>query len=104
MFRLLAQKIMEVSGGRLVRPFRETLGAGHVCWFAPRSIRAAARALRLQVRDLRGSRNSTAVLLDRFNHLPVPSRLIFQAGTAAVNYAALPLGRPNQLMAALARP
>jgi hypothetical protein len=96
--------MMRASGGGLERPFRETLGAGHVCWFAPRSIRAAARALKLQLRDLRGSRNSTAVLLDRFNHLPIPARLAFQAGTAAINYAALPLGRPNQLMAALARP
>lgn len=101
LFKLVAGCLMQVTRGRIYRPFRETLGAGHVTWFSPAGLRRVAPRLGLQLLDLRASRNSTRFLLRRFSPLPLPKAILFQAATLLLNHVAAPLGRPNQLQAAL---
>ena len=101
LFRFVAQKLLKMTLGHFEKPFLETLGAGHIAWYSSRGLQEHCRSLDLQILDLRPSRNYTRILLDRFKHLPLPSRWFFQAATAILNYSAAPLGRPNQIMAAL---
>jgi len=100
-FRIVSRILMKLTQGRLSTPFRETLGAGHVVWYSGMALRATAHRLGLSVRDLRSSRNSTAILLARFAGLPSSERVPMQIATLALNNAAAPLGRPNQIMATL---
>jgi SAM-dependent methyltransferase len=101
LFRLIARQMLRLSRSQFEAPFRETLSAGHVAWYSSRALRVAADRLRLRVLQLRGSRNSTEMLLARWADKPTLARLAFQSGTAALNYAAAPIGRPNQLIATL---
>jgi len=86
------------------RPFHEMLGSGHVAWYSASSIRATAEGIGLDVLHIKGSRNATGILTYRFRRLALAPRLFFQAGTAILNLLAVPLGRPNQLLACFQRP
>lgn len=101
LFRFVAQKINKITLGHVDRPFLETLGSGHIVWYSPLGLREACRRLGLQVIEITSSRNYTNILFIRFKHLAFPKRQLFHAGTALLNYLAAPLGRPNQILAAL---
>lgn len=101
MFRLVARVVMAATGGRFTRGFQETLGAGHVVWYSPRGLRATAERLGLRVIDLRASRNSSQILAARFAASPLVQRVPFQLATVLLNGMAAPLGRANQMLAAL---
>jgi SAM-dependent methyltransferase len=103
LFRLVGQLLLKITLGYFDKALLETLGAGHVVWYSASGLRKAAGWLGLEVLDLRPSRNYTRILLARFNHLSWPARLLFQTATAVLNYSASPVGRPNQILAALAR-
>lgn len=103
LFRVVARGLMRVTGGRVTGPFEQTLGAGHVVWYSAPALDAAATRAGFRVHDLRGSRNSTRALMSRWDAVPVTRRLLFQLATAVLNHAAVPLGRPNQLLATLRR-
>lgn len=101
LFRFVAKKINKITFGHVDRPFLETLGSGHIVWYSPLGLREACRRLGLQVIDIKFSRNYTNIYSERFKHLDFPKRQLFQTGTALLNYLAAPLGRPNQIIAAL---
>lgn len=103
LFRFVGRLLLKASLGHFDKAFLETLGGGHVVWYSSLGLRKAAQRLGLEVMDIRSSRNSTRILLERFNHLSLPVRLVFQTATAVLNYLGAPLGRPNQILAALRR-
>jgi 2-polyprenyl-3-methyl-5-hydroxy-6-metoxy-1,4-benzoquinol methylase len=100
MFRKVSRLASRASRGRIVRPLLETLGAGHVVWLSRTSVRPIFARTGFDVVDIRGSQNHTGILMHRFAGLPPIPRLAFSAGTAVLNTTALPLGAPNQLLAA----
>jgi 2-polyprenyl-3-methyl-5-hydroxy-6-metoxy-1,4-benzoquinol methylase len=65
LFRLVGRLLLKASLGHFDKAFLETLGGGHVVWYSPLGLRQAARRLGLEVMDLRSSRNSTRILLER---------------------------------------
>ncbi|HEX6123279.1 MAG TPA: class I SAM-dependent methyltransferase [Ktedonobacterales bacterium] len=100
-FRRFSRLLMRATGGRFAGPFQQTLGAGHLVWYSPRAVRAAASQLHSEVVDLRGTRNSTRFLLTRWAAMPLGKRLFFQGATVGANLIAAPLGLPNQIAGAL---
>jgi SAM-dependent methyltransferase len=101
LFRTAARGIFHLSHGKLATPYRQLLGAGHIAWFSSAGIRAAAARLDLTVVRLSGSHNDTAALMQRWNGGAAALRLPAMAATAVLNVAGEPIGRPNQLVAAL---
>lgn len=103
LFRFVAQLLLKLTLGHFEKPFIETLGAGHISWYSPLGLQTTCQRLGLRVMDMRASRNYTGILLDRFSHLFFPVRVLFQTATALLNYLAIPVGRPNQIIVALSR-
>jgi SAM-dependent methyltransferase len=104
LFRRVSLSLVRLSGKRFQQPFRQTLGAGHVVWYTTAGLRAAATHAGLEIVDIGGSRNSTRILLARWQSARPPARWIFQFATIVVNHFARPLGRANQIHAALRVP
>lgn len=103
LFRFVGRLLLKASLGHFDKAFLETLGAGHISWYSSLGLQKACQRLGLKVMDMGPSCNSTRILLDRFNHLSFLSRYVFQTATALLNYLAIPVGRPNQIIAALGR-
>lgn len=101
MFRLVAGGLMRVTGGRFVRAYEETLGAGHLAWYSGRGLRLGAQALGLRVAAMSGSTNDNELLLARFARENPVKRAGYSTATVGLNLLAPALGRPNQLSAIL---
>jgi 2-polyprenyl-3-methyl-5-hydroxy-6-metoxy-1,4-benzoquinol methylase len=101
LFRLAGQILLKLTFGHFDKPFKETLGAGHVLWYSPLGLQTTCQRLGLKVIDMRGSRNYTGILLDRFKHLSFPNKYLFKTGTVFLNHLAIPIGVPNQIIAAI---
>ncbi len=103
LFMFVARLLANTTCARFQRPLREVLGAGHVVWLSALAVASVADYLGFRVVDLRHSANSTQVLLARFSGMSLLPRLACQAATATLNSLASPVGRPNQILAALQR-
>jgi SAM-dependent methyltransferase len=99
-FIRISRLLHTATGGRVARPLQETLGAGHVIWYTIPALRNALDAVGVDVIDARGSRNSTRILIRRFDRTPLPRRMVLSAGTAFLNLVGPVVRLPNQILVA----
>jgi hypothetical protein len=101
LFRLVARTMIQITRGRVARPFHEILAAGHVSWYSRSGIEHGARALGLTPAIVTGSTNDNQMLVERYSTEPPVRRAVYSLATRGLNTLAPLVGRPNQLSAVL---